>query len=94
MGSGGFCFMASLEPWDSCLYTCFPSASAYSFIELKFGATFGGSCKWSGAVVLVSFRVEYPKDYEELSEEDHKDFKHTRYGKKNLFFKALFFVLV
>ncbi|XP_074589780.1 transportin MOS14 [Curcuma longa] len=31
-------------------------------------------------VSLVTFRVEYPKDYEELSEEDCKDFKHIRYA--------------
>ncbi|KAG6485484.1 transportin MOS14-like [Zingiber officinale] len=30
-------------------------------------------------VSLVTFRVEYPKDYEELSEEDCKDFRHIRY---------------
>ncbi|KAJ6817034.1 transportin MOS14 isoform X2 [Iris pallida] len=31
-------------------------------------------------VSLVSYRVEYPQDYQDLSEEDHKDFKHARYA--------------
>lgn len=31
-------------------------------------------------VSLVNFRVEYPQDYDDLSEEDHKDFKHIRYA--------------
>ncbi|KAL9270842.1 Transportin MOS14-like protein [Drosera capensis] len=31
-------------------------------------------------VSLVSFRVQYPQDYQELSEEDMKDFKQTRYA--------------
>ncbi|GAB2240753.1 hypothetical protein Droror1_Dr00021271 [Drosera rotundifolia] len=31
-------------------------------------------------VSLLSFRVQYPKDYQELSEEDMKDFKQTRYA--------------
>ncbi|CAD5196469.1 transportin MOS14 [Musa acuminata AAA Group] len=39
-------------------------------------------------VSLVSFRVEYPKDYEELSEEDHKDFKHTRYAVNDVLIDA------
>ncbi|URD79081.1 Exportin 1-like protein [Musa troglodytarum] len=39
-------------------------------------------------VSLVSFRVEYPKDYEELSEEDHKDFKHTRYAVSDVLIDA------
>ncbi|RWR88742.1 transportin MOS14 isoform X1 [Cinnamomum micranthum f. kanehirae] len=31
-------------------------------------------------VSLVSFRVQYPQDYQNLSKEDLKDFKQTRYG--------------
>lgn len=31
-------------------------------------------------VSLVSYRVEYPQDYQSLTEEDRKDFKHTRYA--------------
>ncbi|KAK8935810.1 hypothetical protein KSP39_PZI012852 [Platanthera zijinensis] len=31
-------------------------------------------------VSLVNFRVEYPQKYDDLSEEDHKDFKHIRYA--------------
>lgn len=33
----------------------------------------------------VSYRVEYPQDYQNLSEEDHRDFKHTRYGNSYIF---------
>ncbi|XP_008802144.2 transportin MOS14 isoform X2 [Phoenix dactylifera] len=39
-------------------------------------------------VSLVSFRVEYPHDYEDLSEEDHRDFKHTRYAVSDVLFDA------
>lgn len=31
-------------------------------------------------VSLVSYRVEYPLDYQNLSEEDHRDLKHTRFA--------------
>nr|CAD1836172.1 unnamed protein product [Ananas comosus var. bracteatus] len=39
-------------------------------------------------VSLVSFRVEYPEDYQDLSEEDHKDFKHTRYAVSDVLLDA------
>nr|XP_010906804.1 transportin MOS14 isoform X1 [Elaeis guineensis] len=39
-------------------------------------------------VSLVSFRVEYPHDYEDLSEEDHRDFKHTRYAVSDILIDA------
>ncbi|XP_073000686.1 transportin MOS14 [Typha latifolia] len=39
-------------------------------------------------VSLVSFRVEYPEDYQELSEEDHKDFRHTRYAVSDVLIDA------
>lgn len=32
----------------------------------------------------VSSRVQFPLDYSELSKEDQKDFKQTRYGNENL----------
>ena len=33
-----------------------------------------------GFVSQVSSRVQYPEDYKDLSYEDLKDFKQTRYG--------------
>lgn len=33
-----------------------------------------------GLVLQVSFRVQYPEDYLDLSYEDLKEFKQTRYG--------------
>lgn len=33
-----------------------------------------------GSSSQVSFRVQYPQDYQDLSLEDLKEFKHTRYG--------------
>lgn len=35
---------------------------------------------YESLVSLVSFRVQYPQDYAELSKEDQKDFKQTRYA--------------
>ncbi|GAB4860681.1 Transportin mos14 [Ancistrocladus abbreviatus] len=35
---------------------------------------------YESLVSLVSFRVQYPEDYSELSKEDIKDFKQTRYA--------------
>ncbi|XP_050223263.1 transportin MOS14 isoform X2 [Mercurialis annua] len=35
---------------------------------------------YESLVSLVSFRVQYPQDYQNLSIEDLKDFKHTRYA--------------
>lgn len=34
------------------------------------------------SLLQVSFRVQYPQDYADLSREDLKDFKKTRYGIK------------
>lgn len=31
-------------------------------------------------VLQVSYRVQYPEDYQDLSYEDHKEFKQTKYG--------------
>ncbi|WOL09630.1 transportin MOS14 [Canna indica] len=39
-------------------------------------------------VYFVSSRVEYPKDYDELSEEDRKDFKHSRYAVSDVLIDA------
>ncbi|CAK9184734.1 unnamed protein product [Ilex paraguariensis] len=39
-----------------------------------FGSSYGS------LVSLVSFRVQYPHDYSDLSKEDQKDFKQTRYA--------------
>lgn len=39
----------------------------------------------------VSFRVQYPQDYLDLSHEDRKEFKHTRYGNDHLYGILLFF---
>ncbi|ONK70738.1 uncharacterized protein A4U43_C04F1020 [Asparagus officinalis] len=39
-------------------------------------------------VSLVSYRVEYPQDYQNLSEEDHKDFKHIRYAVSDILVDA------
>lgn len=33
----------------------------------------------------VSFRVQYPQDYHDLSHEDRKEFKQTRYGNDQLY---------
>ncbi|KAG2679073.1 hypothetical protein I3760_11G033900 [Carya illinoinensis] len=35
---------------------------------------------YESLVSLVSFRVQYPQDYLDLSHEDRKEFKHTRYA--------------
>ncbi|KAL9434306.1 hypothetical protein AB3S75_029024 [Citrus x aurantiifolia] len=35
---------------------------------------------YESLVSLVSFRVQYPQDYQDLSLEDLKEFKHTRYA--------------
>lgn len=40
----------------------------------------------------VSFRVQYPEDYQGLSYEDLREFKHTRYG--NNCFLLFFFVVI
>ncbi|KAL9688454.1 hypothetical protein QQ045_032875 [Rhodiola kirilowii] len=35
---------------------------------------------YESLVSLVIFRIQYPQDYQELTHEDLKDFKHTRYA--------------
>ncbi|CAN6578266.1 unnamed protein product [Malus baccata var. baccata] len=35
---------------------------------------------YESLVSLVSFRIQYPQDYQDLSHEDLKEFKHTRYA--------------
>ncbi|XXG68407.1 hypothetical protein AAC387_Pa06g1499 [Persea americana] len=39
-------------------------------------------------VSLVSFRVQYPQDYQDLSKEDLKDFKQTRYAIEDVLMDA------
>ncbi|XP_020519422.1 transportin MOS14 isoform X2 [Amborella trichopoda] len=39
-------------------------------------------------VSLVSFRVQYPKEYQEMSREDQKDFKQTRYAVADIIMDA------
>ncbi len=41
----------------------------------------------------VSFRVEYPQDYLDLSHEDRKEFKQTRYGNYQLFGISFLFIV-
>ncbi|GKV14189.1 hypothetical protein SLEP1_g25094 [Rubroshorea leprosula] len=48
---------------------------------------------YESLVSLVSFRVQYPKDYQGLSYEDLREFKQTRYG-NNCFLSFGFFIVI